>query len=162
MIQFKDKYQTTLTPNEINSWLKSLDAKRIGFPSMRAYKIRMDGFTFSIRVKHTHDIEEGPKATAHGTYYKSSDSTIVDLITKPSYSAMVIFIIVAISVPIGILIFPENISSAEDLTSNQFAQFVALGIFMLFMIPIGYLVIFMPMHEIRYFIEKELKLQEIY
>jgi len=160
LISFKDKYWTAFTPSEINSRLSSLEVKRIGLFRLRRYKIRKDGSSFSIRIKHTYDEHEGPKAIVYGNFYKSKDATIVDIVVKPSIIASILFPLGTISIPILLLVFPELLITDEAILSDTFARVVRAGFILLVMIPINHLGILMPMHQIRHIIEKELKLQK--
>ncbi len=135
--------------------------KRIGLFRFRRFKIRKDGNSFSVREKHTYDETEGQKATVYGKFYKSKDTTFVDIVIKPSIIASILFPLGTISIPILLLVYPELIITDEGILSDTFTRAVQAGFLLLVMIPINYLGIVMPMHQIRYFIETELKLQKI-
>jgi len=153
------RYETRMTPTEINSWIQEKADEKIGFIlKVRKYVTRANEQGFMIRERRLNKYQNF-KPRIIGKFSTTISNTKVDIKVIASFSGILFFSVFLIGFPIAILYnYFEN--GSESITSDLTDKLLFVVAILVIGVPIMFWTLIRPMYYAKDWIEKELKLNK--
>lgn len=133
----KQKYETRMTPNEIESWIQRKKGEETGLIiKIRKYVARSNQNGFMIREKRLNNYQSFMPRII-GKYTSTLKTTKIDLKIIPSYTGIIFFSIFLLGFPIAIL-SNHSVKINGAMTSDLNDKLVTVGVILLIVFRLCY------------------------
>ena len=154
MIRIK-KYKTRLKHADIDNWILVKQNEKKDFKThFNGYKAESDKYGFRIRERNIKASDSNARVVAK--YVDSTNDTVIYMRIIP-HIAKTVYHFIAFVFITGFTILSVVLDTKEKFWND----IKLIGIMYLIFFPVFYLFIILPVHDLRKWIERELKLEKI-
>jgi len=152
----KQTYETKMTPNEIDSWIRIKKNEKVGLFKISRFAAKSNESGFMIREKRFNKYQSFMPRVI-GKYTFSINSTKIDLLILPSFTGLLFFSAFLIVFPL-VIFCSDYINLNGTLTSDLSDRVKMSGIVLIIVLPIMFWALIRPLYKARTWIETELRL----